>query len=61
MEYNTEFIITLGHVLIQNLQLITNWLSSTYYYLYNIKRPTIIIVYSILVTTDVSQNNRYNK
>ena len=54
-------VITLGHELIQNLQLIINWLLSTYYYLYNIKRPTIIIVYFILVTTDVSQNNRYNK
>ena len=30
-------VITLGHLLIQNLQLITNWLLSTYYYLYNIK------------------------
>ena len=54
-------VITLGHVLIQNLQLITKCLLSTYYYLYNIKRPTNIIVYSILVTKDVSQNNRYNK
>ena len=50
-------VITLGHVLIQNLQLVTNWLLSTHYYLYNIKRLTIIIVYSNLVTTDVSQNN----
>ena len=63
MENNTKLIsgYFIRHVLKQNLQLITNWLLSTYYYLYNIKRPTIIIVYSILVTTDVSQNNRYNK
>ena len=44
----------------KDLQLYTNWLLSTYYYLYNIKRPTVIIVYSILVTTNISQNNRYN-
>ena len=55
-KHATKFIQTY----IQNLQLYTNWLLSTYYYLYNIKRPTVIIVYSILVTTNISQNNRYN-
>ena len=63
MENNTKLIsgYYIGHVLIQNLQLINNWLLSIYYYVYNIKRTTIIIIYYILVTTDVSPNNRYNK
>ena len=55
-KHATKFIQTF----IQNLQLYTNWLLFPYYYLNNIKRPTIIIVYSILVT-DISQNKRYKK